>query len=103
MAELRRPLAASEVLARMSRPIFLAGIDGGTRARVTLHVAPEHKRSVLAAEAEAAFARAGIAARCRVRAIAYRRLARGFDLRRAHRLNRGPRLKYEGKSDNMDT
>ncbi|MFI5023910.1 MAG: hypothetical protein ACHQRJ_19940, partial [Alphaproteobacteria bacterium] len=83
MGEVRKPAAASEVLARMSRPVFLAGIDGGTRARVTLHVAPEHKRSALAAEAEAALACAGIAARCRVRAIAYRRLARARSLEEA--------------------
>jgi hypothetical protein len=72
--------AFSAVVKALSGPVFLAGLDKGTRPRLTLHVPYSVRRRQLLREAERALGRAGIAARCRVRVLDYRRLARARSL-----------------------
>jgi hypothetical protein len=71
---------ARDALAALSVPVFLAGIDAGNPATITLHVARNHRRRGLGAEATAALAHAGVAARCRVRTLKNRRLERARSL-----------------------
>jgi len=68
------------VVEALSGPVFLAGLDKGAPPRLTLHVPHSVRRRRLLQEAERALGRAGIAARCRVRLLDYRRLARAHTL-----------------------
>ncbi len=73
--------AVASVIASLSAPIFCAGPDGNHPLHLTLHVADANRQRGLGGEAEASLARAGIRARCRVRALRHRRLARAKSLR----------------------
>ena len=64
--------AATEALAGLSVPVFLAGFDGDETPRLTLHVARPSDRQSLQREAAAAMARAGVAVECRVRPLDHR-------------------------------
>lgn len=70
--------AIPEAIASLSAPVFCATVETPTGV-VTLH-APNPRRRALKREAEAALSRAGIAARCRVRPLRYRRMAKAGSL-----------------------
>ena len=75
-----RVVALSAVVKALSGPVFLAGLNDGAPPRLTLHVPYMVRRRQLLREAERALGRAGITARCRVRLLDYRRLARARSL-----------------------
>lgn len=72
--------AVKTALNSLSEKVFLAGFDGSAPARLTLHVANPRKRRSLRQEAQEALSRAGITARCEVRAFDHRRIERAGSL-----------------------
>ncbi len=67
--------AVRQALTGLSRPVFYASAETEAPLRVTIHAAGVHRRA-FARDAEAAFARAGLPARCTVRALKSRKLER---------------------------
>lgn len=66
--------AAIRAIGTLSSPVFLAGRDGASPVRMTLHVAQARDRKALAREAQDALAKAGIEASCTVREFDQRRI-----------------------------
>ena len=71
---------AQTALRSLSERVFLAGADGSAPARLTLHVANPRDRRSLRQEAQEALARAGIDARCEVRAFDHGHIERAGSL-----------------------
>ena len=87
--------ALDKLVSSLRTPVFLAGIDEGSRPCLTLHTTTPGTRRNLRRETERALARAGIKGRCKVKEHGAERLAKDDSLEKLVRRFRHDSVVYD--------